>query len=52
MHFKLLSFKYHIVMKKLNYITPEIEVIEVEIEKCFADSSPLEDPENGGTSDW
>lgn len=50
MHFKLLSFKYHTVMKKLNYITPEIEVIEVEIEKGFANS--LENPEDGGISDW
>lgn len=50
MHFKLLTFKYHIVMKKLNYLTPEIEVIEVEIEKGFANS--LENPEDGGISDW
>ena len=39
-------------MKKLNYITPEIEMIEVEIEKGFANSPSLEDPEDGGTTDW
>ena len=34
-------------MEKQNYVTPEIEVIEVEIEKGFAASnaeSPLENP--------
>jgi hypothetical protein len=33
-------------MEKQNYVTPEVDVIEVEIEKGFAASS--EDPEDGG----
>lgn len=41
-------------MEKQNYITPEVEIIEVEIEKGFAASNgdPLEDPFNGGNFDW
>ncbi len=37
-------------MKKI-YTTPTLELIEVEIEKGFA-SSTLENPEDGGTTDW
>ena len=33
-------------MEKQNYVTPEVDVIEVEIEKGFAASN--EDPEDGG----
>lgn len=32
---------------KTNYETPEIEVIDVRIEKGFAQSNPLEDGEMG-----
>ena len=41
-------------MEKQNYITPEVEIIEVEIEKGFAASNdePLENPLNGGNFDW
>ena len=35
-------------MENNNYIAPEIEVIEVEIEKGFATTGNTEDPENGG----
>lgn len=37
-----------------NYESPEVEIIEVEIEEGFAASgnNPLEDPSNGGNHDW
>ena len=36
------------------YEAPEIEIIEVEVEKGFAASgnNPLEDPTNGGNFGW
>lgn len=38
-------------MKK-PYKSPIVEPIEVEIEKGFANSPSLENPEDGGTTDW
>ena len=38
-------------MKK-PYKSPIVDSIEVEIEKGFADSPSLENPEDGGTTDW
>lgn len=35
-------------MENKNYIAPEVEIIEVEVEKGFAASGNTEDPENGG----
>ena len=35
-------------MVQMMYVTPQVEVIEVEVEKGFA-SSQLESPENGGS---
>lgn len=39
-------------MKKQNYIMPVIEIVEIAVEKGFANSPSLENPEDGGTSDW
>ena len=39
-------------MKRKMYIAPEIEVIEVAIEKGFAASNPLEDVVPGNKWDW
>ena len=38
-------------MKEMTYVTPEVEVIEVEVEKGFSESNPgnVEDPESGGS---
>ena len=35
-------------MKRLNYIAPEIEIIEVAVEQGFAASGNTEDPTPGG----
>ena len=31
-------------MEKLTYITPDVEVVEIKLEKGFAQSGGLEDP--------
>ena len=36
-------------MKEMAYVTPKVEIIEVEVEKGFAASSNMEDPEAGGS---
>lgn len=35
-------------MENKNYITPEIEIVEIEVEKGFAASGDLENPGFGG----
>lgn len=39
-------------MEKPNYISPEIEIIDVAIEKGFAQSQPLEDIERNDPIGW
>ena len=39
-------------MEKQNYIAPEIEIIEVAIEKGFAASDPMEGVFRDETADW
>lgn len=39
-------------MKKQNYIAPEIEVLEIKLEKGFAQSGGLEDPTLFPETDW
>lgn len=36
-------------MKEMAYVIPEVEIIEVEVEKGFAGSGNMEDPESGGS---
>ena len=46
------SYLIHIFMKKvefMKYETPVVEIIEVEVEKGFAASGNMEDPESGGS---
>ena len=40
------------IMKKMEFVkyeAPEVEIIEVEVEKGFASSGNVEDPEDGGS---
>lgn len=39
-------------MEKQNYISPQIEVIEVQIEQGFAASLPMEGVFRDETADW
>ena len=39
-------------MEKQNYVAPEIEIIEVAIEKGFANSQTLEDIERNEPIGW
>ena len=46
------SYLILIIMKNvefLKYDAPEVEIIEVEVEKGFAGSGNMEDPESGGS---
>ena len=39
-------------MEKLIYTTPEVEVVEIKLEKGFAQSGGLEDPTLFDETDW
>ncbi len=39
-------------MEKQNYIAPEVEVLEVKVEKGFAQTGDTEDPIWGSEGQW
>lgn len=39
-------------MEEMVYETPQVKMIEVEVENGFAQSENMENPTRGGRSDW